>query len=122
MHVTLAARKLAQHEADHLLSNEDWMEMAQLERGATQGTGDKGQFSNVEGHYTDGERLAESSTARSMGDGDELPLANGTRGDRVEYKVYKIRWFGLTQLILLNIVVSWDVSFSNEHLYDISIS
>jgi FLVCR family MFS transporter 7 len=27
-----------------------------------------------------------------------------------EYKVYKRRWFGLVQLALLNIVVSWDVS------------
>lgn len=27
-----------------------------------------------------------------------------------EYKVYKRRWFGLLQLTLLNIIVSWDVS------------
>lgn len=27
-----------------------------------------------------------------------------------EYKVYKRRWFGLVQLTLLNIIVSWDVS------------
>ena len=27
----------------------------------------------------------------------------------VGYKVYKRRWFGLVQLILLNIIVSWDV-------------
>lgn len=26
------------------------------------------------------------------------------------YKVYKRRWFGLAQLVLLNIAVSWDVS------------
>jgi FLVCR family MFS transporter 7 len=26
------------------------------------------------------------------------------------FKVYKRRWFGLGQLVLLNIVVSWDVS------------
>lgn len=26
------------------------------------------------------------------------------------YKVYKRRWFGLVQLVLLNIIVSWDVS------------
>lgn len=29
-----------------------------------------------------------------------------------EYKVYKRRWFGLVQLTLLNIIVSWDVSRS----------
>ena len=27
-----------------------------------------------------------------------------------EFKVYKRRWFGLVQLVLLNIIVSWDVS------------
>jgi FLVCR family MFS transporter 7 len=26
------------------------------------------------------------------------------------FKVYKRRWFGLVQLVLLNVVVSWDVS------------
>jgi len=31
-------------------------------------------------------------------------------GDAVTYKVYKRRWFGLVQLVLLNIIVSWDVS------------
>lgn len=31
-------------------------------------------------------------------------------GGTVEYKSYKRRWFGLAQLVLLNIVVSWDVS------------
>lgn len=30
-------------------------------------------------------------------------------GERV-YRVYKRRWFGLVQLTLMNIVVSWDVS------------
>jgi FLVCR family MFS transporter 7 len=30
----------------------------------------------------------------------------------LEYKVYKRRWFGLFQLVLLNIIVSWDVSLS----------
>ena len=28
-----------------------------------------------------------------------------------EYRVYKRRWFGLVQLTLLNIIVSWDVSY-----------
>jgi MFS transporter, FLVCR family, MFS-domain-containing protein 7 len=37
------------------------------------------------------------------GEGSEVP------GGRV-YKVYKRRWFGLVQLVLLNIIVSWDVS------------
>lgn len=29
----------------------------------------------------------------------------------VEYRVYKRRFFGLFQLVLLNIIVSWDVCF-----------
>ncbi len=35
-------------------------------------------------------------------------------GPQVEYKVYKRRWFGMLQLVLLNIIVSWDVSISLE--------
>jgi hypothetical protein len=37
--------------------------------------------------------------------------ANGDAAHGVAtYKVYKRRWFGLFQLALLNIIVSWDVS------------
>lgn len=47
-------------------------------------------------------------------DADEGGLAvsarMGGQGEDVTYKVYKIRWFGLVQLALLNIIVSWDVS------------
>lgn len=39
---------------------------------------------------------------------------DGTSSERV-YKVYKRRWFGLVQLVLLNIIVSWDVSSSFVH-------
>jgi hypothetical protein len=54
--------------------------------------------------------------------GSSAPQHAGTQGDgnnggeNVEgtggrvYKVYKRRWFGLVQLVLLNIIVSWDVS------------
>lgn len=37
-------------------------------------------------------------------------IPTGAQGDGVVYKVYKRRWFGLIQLVLLNIIVSWDVS------------
>jgi hypothetical protein len=56
------------------------------------------------------------------GEGNSAPHRAGTQGagnngadgedaprGRV-YKVYKRRWFGLVQLVLLNIIVSWDVS------------
>jgi len=41
------------------------------------------------------------------GAANETATAGGT------YKVYKRRWFGLVQLVLLNIIVSWDVSAPN---------
>jgi hypothetical protein len=43
-----------------------------------------------------------SRNADAGGDGTERAVS--------EYKVYKRRWFGLVQLTLLNIIVSWDVS------------
>jgi FLVCR family MFS transporter 7 len=50
---------------------------------------------------------------------DEIARGGGTKRRKQEksqsyshthFKVYKRRWFGLAQLCLLNIVVSWDVS------------
>lgn len=40
--------------------------------------------------------------------------ANGNSSGGNVYKVYKRRWFGLVQLVLLNIIVSWDVSIPFE--------
>lgn len=52
--------------------------------------------------------LASSTpTATTRGTEDELL---GDNSD-TQFRVYKRRWFGLTQLVLLNIVVSWDVSY-----------
>ena len=41
----------------------------------------------------------------------DLDRQVSTGGSHVEYKVYKRRWFGLGQLILLNIVESWGVRY-----------
>jgi FLVCR family MFS transporter 7 len=42
-------------------------------------------------------------------DGVELEGATSiSRGEHSEYRVYKRRWFGLAQLTLMNIMVSWD--------------
>lgn len=49
----------------------------------------------------------EGEALENMGSRDGLLEGGG--GD-VEFKVYKRRWFGLLQLVLLNVVVSWDVS------------
>lgn len=35
-------------------------------------------------------------------------------GHATDYKVYKRRFFGLGQLVLLNVVVSWDVCYFND--------
>ena len=43
------------------------------------------------------------------GEGAALGATAQRRGD-MEYRVYRRRWFGLIQLTLLNIIVSWDVS------------
>ncbi|KAE9370390.1 MFS general substrate transporter [Stipitochalara longipes BDJ] len=60
----------------------------------------------------DEERRSAPHDTGTQGDGnDGTEAADGTR-ERV-YKVYKRRWFGLVQLVLLNIIVSWDwLSFS----------
>ena len=46
-----------------------------------------------------------SATLQTADGTTEQDLVNGGG----EYKVYKRRWFGLFQLVLLNIIVSWDV-------------
>jgi hypothetical protein len=48
---------------------------------------------------------------RSLQINDRAGTVDGVGNERGEYKVYKRRWFGLLQLVLLNIIVSWDVSF-----------
>lgn len=52
------------------------------------------------------------------GRGRDGPVVDGSGGD-VDYKVYKRRWFGLIELTLLSLLVSWEVSaafFSPYHL------
>lgn len=58
--------------------------------------------------YTDERSRADISGISSS----QLPFMEVTE-DNTVYKVYKRRWFGLVQLVLLNIVVSWDVSALN---------
>lgn len=44
---------------------------------------------------------------------DDGPSGSRDAHDHAEYRVYKRRFFGLLQLVLLNIAVSWDVSESD---------
>lgn len=58
--------------------------------------------------YTDDPEHEGSSTLEPLATSESTaPL---TPGQQTIFKVYKRRWFGLGQLVLLNIVVSWDVS------------
>ena len=45
------------------------------------------------------------------GEGEGEGEGNGSihQGASTEYRTYKRRWFGLAQLTLMNIIVSWDV-------------
>ena len=55
--------------------------------------------------------------AKRNSDADNGTNTTVIRSDQmVQYKVYKRRWFGLVQLVLLNIIVSWDVSYWT-HIY-----
>lgn len=69
--------------------------------------------------------LEQSLSSNAHGDKDskdvEMASANSASPDEVTtnmavempvYKVYKRRFFGLFQLVLLNIVISWDVRFT----------
>lgn len=49
----------------------------------------------------------ENSTGISGTDSIQVSSAGSER--HVEYRVYKRRWFGLIQLVLLNIIGSWGV-------------
>jgi FLVCR family MFS transporter 7 len=51
----------------------------------------------------------EGETAREGGRMKRKPKRKQSYS-QTHFKVYKRRWFGLAQLCLLNIVVSWDVS------------
>jgi FLVCR family MFS transporter 7 len=62
-------------------------------------------------------RVGEASAAAHGEEGGEprmkrRPWAHHRKSYSHEhFKVYKRRWFGLAQLVLLNVVVSWDVSY-----------
>ena len=105
MHGDQAERHETRSEAEHLLPR-DSMEMGDL---SPQQTRDDKHPSRLEERYTDSQGNGEASGSRPSAAGEEEEFAP-INGGRTEYRVYKIRWFGLTQLILLNIVVSWDVS------------
>lgn len=107
MHDDEVERHQIPNEAERLLpEHEDRIEMADL---SPQRKGEDKKVTQFGASYTDEQGYAGASESRQVTrDGEDVALVDS--GQPVEYRVYKIRWFGLTQLILLNIVVSWDVS------------
>ena len=110
MHGDQAIRHHTHSEAERLLPR-DSMEMGNLSPQQT--TEDKYPL-EAEERYMDEQSNGEASGSRPSATGEEEGAAINV--GHTEYRVYKIRWFGLTQLILLNIVVSWDVSTSSPTL------
>lgn len=93
----------ANEEQERLLShNVEMTDMAVLDPDRNT---DKGQ-SHVETRYQDEGSSRGGPQGQAELDGIVVPAEER----QIEYKVYKRRWFGLIQLVLLNIVVSWDVS------------
>lgn len=92
----------------------------ELEVAQTNGSGDGprgiGEFDALHEVRSDDELLGDEGNsaphhAGTHGAGNNGAHVGEAPGGRV-YKVYKRRWFGLVQLVLLNIIVSWDVSCS----------
>ncbi|KAL9631830.1 MAG: hypothetical protein Q9164_005677 [Protoblastenia rupestris] len=96
-------------EAAHLLSGDyNAMEMSSLSPASSE---DKNVV-HIETRHVDDTGQGESSASVSRGvEEDMIPIS--ALGAQIEYRTYQIRWFGLVQLVLLNIIVSWDwLSFS----------
>lgn len=62
-------------------------------------------------------RLRETELRYTDGDATEDGLRSIASGEIMEYRTYRRRWFGLVQLTLLNIIVSWDVSSPSSFLF-----
>lgn len=87
---------------------------------STNGSGDGvGEVDVLSEVRSDDELLGDDEQQHNAASGGAGTGMDGTaeEGGNVVYKVYKRRWFGLVQLVLLNIIVSWDVS--NLHLLPI---
>lgn len=82
-----------------------------MARGASHHKGDEDALVNTR-------ELMGTTSGSGSGDADEDRIAegraSGTDADAgagaEEYKLYKMRWFGLVSLTFMNIIVSWDVS------------
>lgn len=107
-------RSSSEEDAD---GKKDLKTMATNGTGASRGVGEIEVLTDMrsdDGLLEEEERDSGVPAERAGGHATGLDGVNGRGGDghvdATVYKVYKRRWFGLVQLVLLNIVVSWDVS------------
>jgi hypothetical protein len=89
-----------------------WVKMSDIEPVQTHGSTVKGATQIEEVIHEN----AQGSSSRAIdGEAEAQPNLRGRRPkpkqsySHTHFKVYKRRWLGLGQLVLLNIVVSWDV-------------
>lgn len=94
-------------------------EQDDLEAAPSKGSGYDVVHTETLREVTSEDELLPENHARSSGDGDgndrALQDGDALEGGPVaangsQFKVYKRRWFGVVQLVLLNTIVSWDVS------------
>lgn len=94
---------------DEIMDSKNYLEGMDTHGSAGYGVGEVEALREVR---SDNELLEDEEGDRNVGDNGEPIYGNTESGESsVVYKVYKRRWFGLVQLVLLNIVVSWDVSY-----------
>jgi hypothetical protein len=97
------------------MASEDVDNRASTGASTTMPAGTDVKSENVHVDHADDIALIEVPSPSSPEPADLLTRTrtDGSAADnRLIYKVYRRRWFGLAQLVLLNIVVSWDVCIS----------
>lgn len=97
---------------ERLTTLDDSATLGTATSGATKAEGERGVKKGGwrrKGWFAKMNATAEGEVLENMGSRDGLLEGEG---GEVVWKVYKRRYFGLLQLVLLNVVVSWDVSSS----------
>ena len=98
-------RRASRHEQERLLTSEiGWEEMADRSVIGKNTASPDGMASPA---TAVGQELDLDGAPRYHEEGQTPPPVD---------RVYKRRWFGLMQLVLMNIIVSWDVSDRPRHL------
>ena len=101
-------------ETVHLLASiSDDMEMSSRASPPSNGKAD---LTRVDTSYTDAPEPSEPSTSEREILETEGGQAHARDEEETLYRVYKVRWFGLLVLVMLNVIVCWDVSTISNYL------